>query len=93
MSDTVQRGIEVQALVTSPHLQRAFDDVEKALLQKFMECQTNDTEAMSDIRKRLHLLDSVKANLNRAIQDGQLESFRIEEQKRSSLKEMFRRER
>lgn len=91
MSDTIERGHRCKALLDNPDLQRAFKDVEQALLQKFMQCETNDTDSMSDIRKRLHLLQSVKANLMQAIQDGQLESFQIEQQKRSSLRDMWKR--
>lgn len=72
----------VHRLINDPDLKQAFQDVRDALHQAFANTPTNDSEAMVDIRKRLHLLDSVEANLHRAIQDGSLEDFRVEEQER-----------
>jgi hypothetical protein len=71
-----------EKLVNDPDLKQAFEDVRLALHQAFAECPTNDSESMVDIRKRLHLLDSVEANLHRAVQDGKLEDFRAIEDER-----------
>jgi len=73
----------VHRLINDPDLKQAFQDVRDALHQAFASTPTNDSEAMVDIRKRLHLLDSVEANLDRAIQDGHLEDFRANEQERA----------
>lgn len=70
----------IQHLIDNPDLKQAFQDVRDALHQAFAITPTNDSEAMVDIRKRLHLLDSVEANLERAIRDGKLEDFRAEEE-------------
>ena len=70
----------VKKLLNNKDLQQAFDDVRDALLKMFTECKTTDSEKMVDIRKRLHLLESVEANLKRAIEDGELEDFRATEQ-------------
>ena len=74
-----------ERLINDPDLKQAFEDVRMALHQAFAECPTNDSEAMVDIRKRLHLLDSVEANLHRAIQDGKLEDFRAVEQEKPPI--------
>lgn len=85
MTDNIQRADRVAALLENPDLQQAFNDVEQRLLDLFKECPTNDAESMVDIRKRLHLLDSVKANLHEAIKTGKLEAFRLEQEKRPSF--------
>ena len=75
----------VKKLLNDPDLKQAFVDVKNALYQQFNKAKTNDVETILDIRKRLHLLDSVEANLKRAIQDGQLEDFRAMEDERPSF--------
>ena len=75
----------IKKLLNNKDLQQAFDDVRDALLKLFTECGTNDADEMVDIRKRLHLLDSVEANLKRAIEDGQLEDFRATEQEKPTF--------
>ena len=72
----------IKRLVEDPDLQEAFDNVRNALFTQFAKCKTNDTDTMADIRKRLHLLDSVEANLHQAIRDGKLEDFKAVEQER-----------
>ena len=82
MSEHAER---VERLLNDPDLKQAFLDVKNALLDAFSKCPTTDAETMLDIRKRLHLLQSVEANLYRAIEDGKLEDFRIEDQKRPPM--------
>jgi hypothetical protein len=65
-----------------PDLQQAFDDVRTALHKAFATTPVSNTEHLVDIRKRLHLLDSVEANLRTAIQDGHLDDFNASEQER-----------
>lgn len=82
MSETIDKGIRAQRLLDDPDLKQAFQDVRDALLKQFSNTSTTDADTMLEIRNRLHLLDSVEANLYRAIEDGHLEAFQIEEQKR-----------
>ena len=60
-------------------LKQAFQDVRDALHQKFATTRLEDSAGMTDIRKMLHLIDSVEANLHQAIEDGMLEDFRANE--------------
>lgn len=83
-----QKSDRVQRLLDDPDLKQAFQDVRDALHRKFEETATNDADSMVDIRKRLHLLDSVEANLRLAISDGKLLDFRAE-QKPQGLREML----
>lgn len=79
MTDVRARAEQCQRLLDDPNLQQAFQSVRDALHQAFAKCPTNDADTMVDIRKRLHLLDSVEQNLRIAIQDGRLEQFRMDE--------------
>jgi len=72
----------VQKLLDDEDLQAAFQNVRDALHQAFSQAKVSDTETLLDIKKRLHLLDSVEANLYQAIQDGHLEDFRSIEEER-----------
>lgn len=74
-----QKSDRIQRLLDDPDLKQAFQDVRDALHQKFATTSTTDADSMVDIRKRLHLLDSVEANLRRAISDGKLLDFRAEQ--------------
>ena len=69
----------VARLLEDPDLKQAFTDVRDALHQAFANTPTDDAEALVNIRKYLHLIDSVEANLIRAIEDGHLEDFRAEQ--------------
>jgi len=72
----------IKRLVEDEDLKNAFQNVRNMLLNAFTTCKTDDSELMVDIRKRLHLLDSVENSLRTAIQDGKLEDFRTNEQER-----------
>ena len=72
----------IERLLEDEDLKEAFENVKKALLSAFTSCKTDDAERMVDIRKRLQLLELVEQNLRTAIKDGQLENFRVIEQKR-----------
>ena len=61
-------------------LQDAFSDVEKALFERFREAPTEDGEGLKKLKLMHTLLDSVKANLYRAISDGNLERFNEDQQ-------------
>ncbi len=73
----------IQRLLNDEDLQQAFKDVKDALYQAFCNTSPSDGETLQDIRKRLHLLDSVEANLRVAIEDGHLEEFREKQQEQS----------
>jgi hypothetical protein len=82
MSEAINRATRVQRLMEDADLIQAFQDVRDALHGKFEQTLVNDGDTLLDIRKMLHLLDSVWANLERAVEDGQLEEANIEEVER-----------
>lgn len=91
MTDIQAKADRCKRLMEDPDLKQAFQDVRNALLRKFEECSTTDADSMVDIRKRLHLLDSVEANLRQAIEDGQLEDFNVSEQQRQWLGDLWKK--
>ena len=82
MSETTARADRVARLLEDPDLKQAFRDVRDAILRQFQEIPPSESEQLLKCRERLHLLDSLEANLKRAIQDGKLERLRVEEQKK-----------
>jgi len=79
LSEAINKATRVQRLLEDENLIQAFQDVRSALHGKFEQTLVNDGDTLLDIRKMLHLLDSVWANLERAVEDGQLEQANIEE--------------
>ena len=69
----------IKRLIEDQDLKQAFQDVRDALHYKFATAPIDDSDGMTDIRKMLHLLNSVEANLKQAIEDGTLEDFRAKE--------------
>ena len=82
MTDIQSKAERCKHLLDDKDLQQAFKDVRDALHQAFAQTPVSNTEQLVDIRKRLHLLDSVEENLYQAIQDGGLERFREIEDER-----------
>ena len=68
-SDRVKRLMEDQ------DLKQAFADVEAALFKQFKQCPPSEQETLRVIKERLHLLQSVEANLYQAIEHGEIEDF------------------
>jgi hypothetical protein len=71
---------QITSLMNDPHLQAAFESVKSKLFKAFEACDSNDKDTLSDIHKRLNLLDAVKQSLEDAIQDGHYEDIRANEQ-------------
>ena len=74
-----EKADRVEQLLSNPDFKQALEDVLGALLRAFSETPPSEVEQLVDCRKRLHLLDSVEANLKQAIQDGRLEDFNAEQ--------------
>lgn len=70
----------VQKLVNDPDLAEAFESVRQYYRDLIEECPIDDDTALLDVRKMLHLLQDVRSHLMQAIQEGELEDFRSQEQ-------------
>jgi len=85
LSEITHKADQCNRLVTDPYLKQAFKDVRDALHQRFEQASVSDGDTLLDIRKMLHLLDSVWANLERAVSDGKLEQYRMEQEAKGSF--------
>lgn len=70
-------------LIEDPHLQEAFENVRNYLIQLFTEADSQDVERLQDISKRLNLLEAVKADLEYAIEAGDFEDFKAQQEERN----------
>ena len=69
----------IKKLVDDEDLQKAFDDVRLAIHNKIDDTPIRDTDGLVSLRLMLHLLESVKANLMQAINQGKLEDFQAQD--------------
>lgn len=85
MTDVLHRADQCKRLLDDPFLKQAFQDVRDAIHQKFERTSVTDRDTLVELRQMLHLLDSVKANLEQAVMDGQLDVLRGEERERGGF--------
>ena len=78
-AEVIAKGARCKRLLEDEDLKQAFQDVRNAIHDKFEEVSSEDEKALVGLKQRLHILDSVKANLVKAIQDGKLESKALDE--------------
>ena len=74
-----------QALLNDPDLQQAFEDTRIAIFDRFANIKPSDADGLVECRRMLQILDSVRANLYRAIEDGKLEAYNEEQRKHPVL--------
>lgn len=79
----------VQKLVTDPDLAEAFENVRQYYRDLIEECPIDDDTALLDIRKMLHLLQDVRSHLTQAIQEGELQDFRSEQEGQGFLEDLI----
>ena len=78
--EVINRGIRCKKLLEDPDLDWAFKEVDSAIIKTMRECSQEDTDALIYMKQALHVLSSVRANLDKACKDGKLEEFRIEQE-------------
>jgi len=66
-------------------LKAAFDEVRNAILRKIEDCPIRDTEGAEKARLMLNLLRTLRGTLDLAIQDGKVETLRLEEARQFSI--------
>ena len=76
----IAKGNRIDRLMQNNDLQEAVENVEEALINQFREIAPSDRDGIHLIKERLHMLNSVKANLYQAIQDGKLEDFQTSQE-------------
>jgi len=85
VSEIIDKATRCHRLLQDDDLTEAFQGVRDALFRKFEETSVSDGDTLLDIRKMLHLLDSVRANLEAAVEAGKIEEYELEQGKVSFL--------
>jgi hypothetical protein len=76
-----ERAHKAKTLLDNPMYQEGFEMVHKAIISRIEACPLGDVAIAEDLRKCLRLLRDVRANLEHAISQGKLISFRLEQEK------------
>lgn len=82
----IDRAAKAHRILNDELFVDAFESVRQALLNKFEGAPVSDSEGIVKVRLCLKLLHDVRANLERAVQDGKIKEFEIQEQKRTEPK-------
>lgn len=78
----IERGDRAAKLLGDPLLSDAFAAVEAAIHDQWAATPVRDRDGAHELRLMLKLLRDVRANLERAVADGKVETLRIEQEKR-----------
>ena len=77
------KGDRAREIMESPEVKEAFENLHNYYLNAFAELPMKEgfeEQVIYDIRRRLHLLGELKADLEKMIQVGNLEDFRAAQQ-------------
>lgn len=69
-AELMTRGSKAKTLLQDPLLTGAFESVEKAIHDAWAASPIRDTEGQMHLRLMLKLLGDVRADLERAVEDG-----------------------
>jgi hypothetical protein len=92
-AQAIDRANKAKALLDNPLFDEAFALVRSALFESIEKCPQMATQDAEHFRKCLKLLKDVRANVILALNDGKVESFRLEkeiEAKKNPLRNLFR---
>ncbi len=88
----IDRASKAERILNDPIFQEAFENTRQAIFQKIEQTPVRDDEGLKHLRLCLKLLSDVKANLTAVLNDGKVEEFRIEEEKRlAKVRKLFNR--
>lgn len=66
------RGENAAQVIANPAFNEAFDAIRGALLEQFARCKSDDFDRMANLNIQLRIVDSVKNQLVKAMQSGNL---------------------
>jgi hypothetical protein len=88
----IERAQRAERILNDPEFVAAFAATRQAIFEKIETTPLRDDEGLKHLRLSLKLLADVKANLTAVLNDGKVESYHIEQQKRDSkIKQFFSR--
>lgn len=90
-AEKIDRASKAQRLLSDPLYVEGFELTRQAIFEKIEQTPVRDTEGLSQLRLCLKLLNDVRANLDKAVSDGKVAQFRIDEQQRfAKVRGLFR---
>ncbi len=81
-----ERAHKAKTLLDNPMYNEGFDLVHKAIIARIEACPLSDTAVAEDLRKCLKLLRDVRANVEVAINQGKVVSFKIAQEREEQEK-------
>lgn len=75
-------GEEARQLLANPHLKDAFAAVESYLIEKARACDTNKPGHADNIVTAMQLLEAIKREITRKVEDGEVAQIEIAELER-----------
>lgn len=91
--ELMDRAVKAEAVLSSAVYQDSYENVRNAIIALIERTPLSDSQTAEDLRRCLKLLRDVRANLELAMKQGKLASFKLEEEKRrkvNPLKGLFR---
>jgi hypothetical protein len=82
MSEKIDRAQKAERFMADAMFSEMFDKTRHAIFEKIEQTPLRDDEGLKHLRICLKLLADLKANVVSVVNDGKLEEFRIEQQKR-----------
>lgn len=79
LQDDVDRGSKAERLLKDDTLTKAFSDVAAAIHTKWEQAPIRDVEGQHELKLMLRLLGDVRANLERALQDGKMAAQELQQ--------------
>lgn len=73
----LERGARAERLLNDPLFKESFALVEQAIHEAWAAAPIRDREAAHELKLQLHLLASVRANLEQALSDGKVAAEEI----------------
>ena len=77
----LERANKARGLLENPMYIESFEMVHRAIIKRIEDCPLGDVAIAEDLRKCLRLLRDVRANLDLAMKQGKLVSFKIEQER------------
>lgn len=81
----LERAARAEQVLSNPAFGDAFEAVRLALFAQIEKCPLSNTTEAEQLRLSLKLLNSVRANLEYAMNQGKIVSFKLEQEKQSKL--------
>lgn len=79
----LDRGVRAEALLKDEMFNDAFARTREAILERLENWSLGDPQGAEKLRMMLKLLRDVRANIEQAVRDGKVSSFRLDEERRA----------